>query len=80
MAIKGFSIYEVDGAWCGEEEEITDERTLVVRILLRRSIDERKESLQCKIMELGQDIAIVAPTEQEILICQYPQSGFNFNQ
>ncbi len=76
FSIDGFSIYEVDGAWRGQE--ITDERTLVIRILFIRSKQEDDRSLQAKIRELGRGIAAIAPTEKEILICHYPQNGFTF--
>lgn len=75
LSIDGFSIYEVDGAWRGEE--ITDERTLVIRILFVRSKEDDR-SLQGRIRELGRDIAAIAPTEQEVLICHYPQNGISF--
>jgi hypothetical protein len=77
FAIDGFSIYEVDGAWRGQE--VTDERTLVVRVLLLQTRKRNDRSLRSKIMQLGQDIATIAPTENEILICHYVQEGFSIH-
>jgi hypothetical protein len=46
VAIDGFSIYEVDGAFYGEK--VYQERTLVIRILFKRSASEDGKSIREK--------------------------------
>jgi hypothetical protein len=70
--IDGFSIYEVDGAFYGEE--IYQERTFVIRILFTRATDDDQESIQRRIHHLGGEIArCVTLNEEELWICHYPQ-------
>jgi len=73
IVFDGFSIYEVDGVFRGE---VTwEERTLVIRILFPRSAVAPAASVKARISDLGQEIAeTVAPDEEEIWICHYPQS------
>jgi len=70
--IEGFSLYEVDGAFYGHE--IYQERTIVVRLLLRHESSEDHQMLAGKIQVLGQEIAAsVAMNEEELWICHFPQ-------
>jgi hypothetical protein len=72
VAIDGFSMYEVDGAFYGEH--IYQERTIVIRILFKRAKSDDGESIREKIQALGAEIAsAVAITEEEFWICHYPQ-------
>ena len=72
VVLDGFSIYEVDGVFAGEQE--WEQRTLVIRLLLIR---QRGSSVPQfgTIQELGKEIARkVAPREEQIWICHYPQT------
>jgi len=72
VPIDGFSMYEVDGAFYGED--VYQERTIVIRILFKRSATDDSESIREKIRSLGAEIAsTVAITEEEFWICHYPQ-------
>jgi hypothetical protein len=73
VVLDGFSIYEVDGVFRGER--IWEQRTLVVRLLLVRTVGKPAELLEATVEELGREIATkVAPGEEEIWICHYPQN------
>lgn len=73
VAIDGFSLYEVDGAFFGDH--IYQERTVVIRILLARTED----SMISKIEILGGEIApLVTLQEEELWICHYPQQVVKF--
>ena len=74
MVLDGFSIYEVDGVFRGEQQ-LWDQRTLVIRLLLIR-ISERPAPLaETTINDLGWEIATrVAPKEEEIWICHFLQN------
>lgn len=70
--IDGFSLYEVDGAFHGEQ--VHEERTMVIRILLKRTTNDDAASIRHKINALGSEVAAtVAITEEELWICHYPQ-------
>lgn len=72
VALRGFSIYEVDGVFSGEI--LWEERTLVIRILLPRSVDDPRFAVQAAVNELGREIVqTVAPDEEEVWICHYEQ-------
>ncbi len=71
ITLKGFSIYEVDGAFQGDET--WEERTLVIRLMLPRSENE-EPSVNVKVKELGEEIAAIATSEEQIWICHYPQT------
>ncbi|HJT30779.1 MAG TPA: hypothetical protein VJ783_01845 [Pirellulales bacterium] len=77
--LDGFSIYEVDGVFYGREQ-LWDERTLVVRLLLVRASKSPharhavEASVQRRIKDLGRELSgKVAIDEEEIWICSYPQ-------
>jgi len=73
VVLKGFSIYEVDGVFQGKEK-LWEQRSLVIRILLIRRPDQPSDWTPGFIAELGRLIASkVAPREEEIWICRYPQ-------
>jgi hypothetical protein len=73
IALDGFSIYEVDGVFRGEEE--WEQRTLVIRLLLIRPQVGFVASVSELISNLGREIATkVAVKEEQIWICQYPQT------
>ncbi len=55
VPIDGFSMYEVDGAFYGEQ--IHEERTIVIRILYNRAGEEDDASIRNKISLLGSEIA-----------------------
>jgi hypothetical protein len=72
IPIDGFSMYEVDGAFYGDQ--IYQERTLVLRILFTRAAEDDADSIRRKIQSLGSEIATkVTLTEAELWICHYPQ-------
>jgi hypothetical protein len=72
VPIDGFSLYEVDGAFLGER--VHEERTMVIRILLKRDTADDASSIWHKINALGSEVAAtVAITEEELWICHYPQ-------
>jgi hypothetical protein len=76
VPIDGFSLYEVDGAFYGEQ--IYQERTIVIRILLNRANDD-DETIHDKIQLLGTEIAsTVAISEEELWICHYSQNMTRF--
>ena len=71
VVLDGFSIYEVDGVFRGEKT--WEQRTLVIRLLLIRTVGKPDESVQATVQELGREIAVkIAPHEEEIWICHYP--------
>jgi hypothetical protein len=74
LALEGFSIYEVDGAFRGKDDQLWEERSLVIRIMFDRPLDTTKARLQAKISDLGREIAEIATTEEQIWICNYQQS------
>jgi hypothetical protein len=77
VAIDGFSLYEVDGAFFGDH--IDQERTIVIRILLALPDSGTGAAMISKIEILGGEIApLVALQEEELWICHYPQQGVNF--
>ena len=70
--IDGFSLYEVDGAFYGDQ--IYQERTLVIRLLFFVDGEEQPAVLEDQISTLGREIATtVAMKEAELWICHYPQ-------
>ncbi len=71
IILKGFSIYEVDGAFQGAERP-WQERTLVIRLLLPRTANE-EPTVEAKVKDLGYELARIAATEEQIWICHYPQ-------
>jgi hypothetical protein len=73
VGLEGFSIYEVDGVFRGANNQVWDERTLVIRILLIRPADLPVLSLRWKISDLGTEICRIAAAEEEIWICDYSQ-------
>jgi len=73
VTLKGFSIYEVDGAFVGQDEPY-EERTLVIRILFLYPGGAAELSVEDKIGDLGREIEKIAPTEEQIWICHYPQT------
>jgi len=77
LPIDGFSMYGVDGAFYGKE--IYQERTIVIRILFKRSEDDDDAAVQAKVSALGSELASgVAMTEEEFWICHYPQGAVIF--
>ncbi len=71
VVLDGFSVYEVDGVFRGEKT--WEQRTLVIRLLLVRTVGKPEGWLQATVRELGREIATrVAPREEEIWICHYP--------
>lgn len=69
--VNGFSLYEVDGAFLGDR--IYQERTVVIRILLRRGARDDDNAIRKRIESLGREVAeTVAFTEDELWICHYP--------
>ena len=73
LPIKGFSIYEVDGAWKGTDN-ICDERTLIIRILFEQPQKDAGHLLDVRIADLGQHIAEIADNEKQIMVCSYTQA------
>jgi hypothetical protein len=72
VGIDGFSLYEVDGAFIGDQ--IYEERTVVIRILLHRGAGDEAGGVRERIETLGREVAAtVALTEREVWICHYPQ-------
>lgn len=72
VALRGFSIYEVDGAFAGET--LWEERTLVIRVLFPRPAHHPQFAVQAAVNELGREIVqTVAPDEEEVWICYYEQ-------
>jgi hypothetical protein len=72
VAIDGFSLYEVDGAFYGHE--IYQERTIVIRIMFNRDASDDDHTLARKIQVLGSEVAAsVAMNEEELWICHFPQ-------
>jgi hypothetical protein len=71
IILKGFSIYEVDGAFQGDETY--EERTLVIRLFLPRAGNE-EPTIAGKVKELGSQIISIASQEEQIWICHYPQT------
>lgn len=77
VPIDGFSMYEVDGAFYGEE--IYQERTIVVRILFKRTASDDDATIEKKVGALGSEVAAsVAMTEEGFWICHYRQGGIIF--
>jgi hypothetical protein len=78
IVLDGFSVYEVDGVFQGREK-LWEERSLVIRILSPRPARTPKALVQGKMKDLGRGIATrVAPNEEEIWICHYPQTVLVF--
>ena len=76
-AIDGFSLYEVDGAFYGQE--VYQERTIVIRILFKRDKTQSARSIAKKIQLLGREVAAsVAMQEEELWICHFPQGVIIF--
>ena len=73
IALEGFSIYEVDGAFRGANNRLWGERSLVIRILLIRPADTPELNLRLKISQFGREISEIASAEEEIWICDYSQ-------
>lgn len=70
--IDGFSLYEVDGAFYGDQ--VYQERTLVIRLLFFVDPTDDSAILEDQISTLGREIATtVAMKEAELWICHYPQ-------
>ena len=70
--IDGFSLYEVDGAFYGDQ--VFQERTLVIRLLFFIDPTDGAAVLEDQISTLGREIATtVAMKEAELWICHYPQ-------
>ena len=77
LPIDGFSLYEVDGAFFGDR--IYEERTVVIRILFKRTAQDADESIREKIAQLGREIAAtVAYSEKELWICHQRQDALVF--
>ncbi len=77
VQIDGYSLYEVDGAFHGER--VHEERTIVIRILLKRTMEDDAASIRHKINALGSEVAAtVAIAEEELWICHYPQGVIIF--
>jgi hypothetical protein len=77
--IDGFSLYEVDGAFYGDQ--IYEERTLVIRLLLLNDADTVATALDAQVATIGREIATaVARNEQELWICRCPQQMMIFRQ
>ena len=72
IALRGFSIYEVDGVFQGEQ--LWEQRTQVIRLLLVRPGMNPSPPVELTINDLGMEIAKVADKEEEIWICHYPQT------
>ena len=71
--LDGFSVYEVDGVFRGER--FWEQRTLVIRILFDHAPSPHAESIEARVSRLGRYLAAhVAPREEEIWICHYPQT------
>jgi hypothetical protein len=72
VQIDGFSLYEVDGAFYGDQ--IDQERTLVIRLLFLNQSSLEGADLEQQVSAIGREIATtVALKEEEIWICHYPQ-------
>jgi hypothetical protein len=70
--IDGFSLYEVDGAFYGDQ--IYQERTLVIRLLFFSDPQDTAALLEDQVSRIGREIATtVALREAELWICHYPQ-------
>jgi hypothetical protein len=67
------SIYEVDGVFRGGQQ-VWEERTLVIRILLPPAVELPPVVLQGRINDLGRELCVVAGDEEEIWISNYPQT------
>jgi len=77
--IDGFSLYEVDGAFYGDQ--IYEEWTLVIRLLLLTDADAAATELDAQVGTIGREIATaVARNEQELWICRCPQQMMIFRQ
>lgn len=73
VVLDGFSVYEVDGVFRGEK--LWEQRTLVIRLLLVRTLGKPEQWLEAMVQELGKEIATqVAPREEQIWICHYPMN------
>src|SRR5947208_2208141 len=71
IALNGFSVYEVDGVFRGEQT--WEQRTLVVRLLLFRPAGHPAPPWERTIDELGRELATrIAVNEEQIWICRYP--------
>ena len=77
VVLDGFSIYEVDGVFLGEQ--LWEQRTLVIRLMFVRLVKAPADGLQGRIADLGRELAMkIAVKEEEIWICHYPQTLFVF--
>lgn len=73
VVLDGFSVYEVDGVFRGEK--LWEQRTLVIRLLMVRNAEKPASLVEAIVRDLGTDIvAKVAPQEEEVWICHYPQT------
>lgn len=73
LVLDGLSIYEVDGVFRGAEQ-VWEERTLVIRILLPPSAEQPLIVLQGRISDFGRELCVIAGDEEEIWISNYPQT------
>src|SRR5688500_11571146 len=71
LVLDGLSIYEVDGVFRGAQQ-LWEERTLVIRILLPPTVEQPPLVLQGRIHDLGRELCVVAGDEEEIWIGNYP--------
>ena len=72
LVLDGFSVYEVDGLFRGEQ--LWEQRTLVIRLMFLRPPGRNASSVEMRVTVLGREIAAsVAKNEEEIWICHYPQ-------
>jgi hypothetical protein len=80
FVLDGFSIYEVDGAWRDQATEapVSDERTLVIRVLVQHNEESDPEAFRRKISELAQDVAALAADEKAIFISYHRQCAFTY--
>lgn len=73
LVLDGLSIYEVDGVFRGAEQ-LWEERTLVIRILLPPAAEQPLMVLQGRISDFGRELCVIAGDEEEIWISNYPQT------
>ena len=73
IVLDGFSVYEVDGVFQGER--LWEQRTVVIRLMFPRPSRGAASGVEMRINALGRELAAtVAPAEEEIWICHYPQT------
>jgi len=74
VVLNGFSIYEVDGCFRGAGDQLWEERSLVIRVLLVRAGATDEPQLRARVRDLGREIANkIAVKEEEVWICDFPQ-------